>query len=76
MLGVTVYKVQLTSTFRQNHIGSLKLKGEPSQKDNNRSEGGGGGEGELSTFVTVPITLSSHISLFVSAICSFTIGTF
>lgn len=30
MLGVTVYKVQLTSTFRQNHIGSLQLKGEPS----------------------------------------------
>ena len=30
MLRVTLYKVQLTSSFRQNNIGSLKLKGEPS----------------------------------------------
>ena len=47
MLGVTVYKVQLTSTFRQNHISSLKLKGEPSHVRKTITRVKGGGEGRV-----------------------------
>ena len=68
MLRVTLYEVQLTSSFRQNDISSLKLKSEPSQvrETMTREEG----RFELSNLVTVPITTGSQISLFVPPLCS------
>lgn len=86
MLRVTLYNVQLTSSFRQNDIGSLKLKGKPGQVRSERNkqgtllcfqpspvtrEWGGGGGGSSNS-----LTPGSHISLFVAPICLFMHGKY
>ena len=72
MLCVTLNNVQLTSSFRQNDIGSLKLKGKQSQIRETCDQGEGGRGRGLSNS-TNP---GSQISLLVTPLCSFFLGKY